>query len=58
LLDKYVDEGITNIEIIEVFMLNPIDEFGSPLEIINEFGSKEKYLQAVKALEIELYKIA
>jgi type I restriction enzyme R subunit len=46
LLDKYADEGITNIESIEVLRVNPFDEFGSPLEIINEFGSKEKYLQA------------
>ncbi len=58
LLDKYADEGITNIESIEVLRVNPFDEFGSPLEIINEFGSKEKYLQAVKELEIELYKTA
>ena len=58
LLDKYADEGITNIESIEVLRVNPFDEFGSPLEIINEFGSKEKYLQAVKELEIELYKSA
>jgi type I restriction enzyme R subunit len=56
LLDKYADEGITNIESIEVLRVNPFDEFGSPLEIINEFGSKDNYLQAVKELEIELYK--
>jgi type I restriction enzyme R subunit len=58
LLDKYADEGIENIESIEVLRVNPFDEFGSPLEIIKEFGSKEKYLQAVKELEIELYKTA
>jgi type I restriction enzyme R subunit len=58
LLDKYADEGITNIESIEVLRVNPFDEFGSPLEIINEFGSKENYLQAIKELENELYKIA
>jgi type I restriction enzyme R subunit len=58
LLDKYADEGITNIENIEVLRVNPFDEFGSPLEIIKEFGSKEKYLQAVKELENELYKTA
>jgi type I restriction enzyme R subunit len=33
LLDKYADEGITNIESIEVLRVNPFDEFGSPLEI-------------------------
>lgn len=58
LLDKYADEGIANIESIEVLRVNPFDEFGSPLEIINQFGSKEKYLEAVKELEIELYKTA
>jgi type I restriction enzyme R subunit len=56
LLDKYADEGISNIENIEVLRVNPFDEFGSPTEIIREFGSKEKYLQAVKELEVELYK--
>ncbi len=58
LLDKYSDEGITNIESIEVLRVTPFDTFGSPVEIINEFGSKEKYLQAVKELENELYKTA
>jgi type I restriction enzyme, R subunit len=58
LLDKYADEGITNIESIEVLRVNPFDSFGSPTEIIREFGSKEAYLQAVKELEIELYKTA
>lgn len=55
LLDKYADEGITNIESIEVLRVNPFDSFGSPTEIISEFGSKEAYLQAVRELEIELY---
>jgi type I restriction enzyme R subunit len=58
LLDKYADEGIANIESIEVLRVNPFDSFGSPTEIIREFGSKEAYLQAVKELEIELYKTA
>jgi type I restriction enzyme R subunit len=58
LLDKYADEGITNIENIEVLRVNPFDEIGSPIEIINQFGSKEKYLAAIKELETELYKTA
>jgi type I restriction enzyme, R subunit len=56
LLDKYADEGITNIESIEVLRVNPFDAFGSPLEIIKEFGKKEDYVKAVKELEAELYK--
>jgi type I restriction enzyme R subunit len=56
LLDKYADEGVVNIENIDVLRVKPFDDFGSPLEIIKEFGSKQKYLEAVKELEIELYK--
>jgi type I restriction enzyme, R subunit len=58
LLDKYANEGIENLESMEVLKVRPLNEFGSPVEIIKEFGSKEKYLQAVKELENELYKIA
>jgi type I restriction enzyme R subunit len=56
LLKKYADEGITNIESMEVLRVQPLTDFGSPTEIIKEFGGKEKYLQAVKELETELYK--
>jgi type I restriction enzyme R subunit len=58
LLDKYADEGIANIESFEVLRVKPFDEIGSPIEIINEFGSKENYLEAVRELENELYKTA
>lgn len=58
LLDKYADEGIENIESIEVLRIKPFDEFGSPIEIIKEFGSREKYFEAIKELEFELYKTA
>jgi type I restriction enzyme, R subunit len=58
LLDKYADEGIENIENIEVLRIKPFDKFGSPIEIIKEFGSKEKYFEAIKELEKELYKTA
>jgi type I restriction enzyme R subunit len=59
LLDKYADEGIENIENIEILKIKPFDEFGSPVEIINNyFGNKEKYQQAIKELENEIYKTA
>lgn len=58
LLDKYADEGITNIENIEVLRVQPFDSFGSPTEIIQVFGSKEDYLKALNELERELYRIA
>lgn len=57
LLDKYADEGITNIESMEVLRVNPFDEFGSAYEIVDGiFGGKKKYQEAIKELENELYK--
>lgn len=58
LLDKYADEGVENIESIEVLRVKPFDEYGSPIEIISHFGDKQHYLDAVKELENELYKQA
>lgn len=55
LLDKYADEGITTIESTEVLSINPFTEFGTPPEIIRLFGSRDKYLQAIKELESQLY---
>ncbi|RLD55071.1 MAG: restriction endonuclease, partial [Bacteroidetes bacterium] len=57
LLDKYADEGVTNIESMDVLKVKPLTDFGSPIEIIKQFGSKAKYLEAIKELEQELYKV-
>ena len=56
LLDKYADEGIENMESMDVLKVKPFIEMGTPIELIKGFGSKDKYLQAVKELENELYK--
>ena len=56
LLEKYADEGISNIESMDVLKVKPLDEFGGPLEIISHFGGKGKYMEAIKELENELYK--
>ena len=42
---------------VEVLKVKPLADYGSPMEIINEFGNKENYLKAIKELEVELYKI-
>jgi type I restriction enzyme, R subunit len=55
LLEKYADEGITTIESTEVLSLHPFDEYGTPPEIIRMFGSREKYNEAIKELESQLY---
>lgn len=56
LLDKYADEGIENLEKIEVLKVQPFEKFGSPYEIVREFGGREKYLAAIRELENALYR--
>ena len=59
LLDKYADEGVENIEDLNVLKLPPINQLGTPLEIIrNYFGGKEKYLEALHEMEKQLYAVA
>ncbi|GAB4287781.1 MAG: DEAD/DEAH box helicase family protein [Marinilabiliales bacterium] len=58
LLDKYADDGLLTIESTEVLKLDPLNKLGTPIELIKAFGSKQKYLEALKELEKELYKIA
>ena len=58
LLDKYADEGIENIEDMNVLRLRPINQHGTLVEIINIFGGKEKYQQAIQELEEQLYEVA
>ena len=55
LLDKYADEGIENLENINVLKVQPFDRIGSPLEIVKLFGGKNNYLTAVHGLESQLY---
>ena len=56
LLDKYADEGIENIEDMKILQVNPLDQFGSPLEIVELFGGKVQYQQALVELENEIYR--
>jgi len=58
LLNKYADEGIENIESMNVLKVQPINRFGTPLEIIDTFGGRDEYLQAVQELEEYLYTAA
>ncbi len=55
LLDKYADEGIENLEDKGVLNLDPLDTFGTPVEIVRLFGGKQGFEQAVQELEIQLY---
>lgn len=58
LLEKYEDEGITSIERSAILSVTPLDQIGSPVEIVNAFGKKKDFDAALKELENEIYNIA
>lgn len=58
LLDKYAKDGIENIEEMKVLTIDPFKSIGTPTEIVNLFGGKTAYQQAVKELETEIYRMA
>jgi type I restriction enzyme R subunit len=58
LLQKYADEGIENIEDLAVLRIEPFNKIGTPAEIIQIFGGRDKYMQVIEELEYELYEAA
>lgn len=55
LLTKYEDEGIENIEDLNILKINPFSKIGTPLEIAKFFGGKIKFLEALKDLKKLIY---
>lgn len=55
LLDKYMNEGIRDIESLEILSNDPFRKFGTPMKIAKLFGGKSGYLQAVHELQTEIY---
>ena len=58
LLDKYADEGIENIEDMNILQVSPLNQFGTPHEIVELFGGKQGYTNALNELEREIYSAA
>lgn len=58
LLDKYADDGVLEIENIQVLKLKPFDGMGTLPEIIKTgFGDRSGYDKAVSELEHEIYQL-
>lgn len=55
LLDKYMNEGIIDLEDTKILEMKDFEEFGSPLKIVKLFGGKKKYVEAIKELENQIY---
>ena len=58
LLDKYANEGISQLENSKVLGLDPFRQMGAPAKIATFFGGKQQYNQAIKELEDLIYSIA
>ena len=58
LLDKYANEGISQLENSKVLALDPFRKMGAPSKIATYFGGKQQYNQAIKELEELIYSIA
>jgi type I restriction enzyme R subunit len=55
LLIKYQDDGETDLTNTRILTLPPVSEMGTPLEIVDWFGSKGKFEIAVSELQHALY---
>lgn len=55
LLDKYSNEGISEIEQTKVLQLEEFNKFGSPMRIVKAFGGKQAYEEAILELGNEIY---
>lgn len=58
LLDKYADYGILNLEDSDILDTAPFNKIGKPQKIVKLFGGLDKFEQALKELENEIYKVA
>lgn len=55
LLDKYMNQGITEVEDIKVLSLADFANYGKPAKIVKLFGGIDKYESAVRELEENIY---
>lgn len=55
LLDKYKNQGITEIVNMGVLRLDPFIKLGKPTKIVDYFGGKEGYISAVADLQNAIY---
>ena len=58
LLVKYADEGLMNLDDVDVLRILPFSNLGTPLQLIASFGGKENFEQAIHELQSELYREA
>jgi type I restriction enzyme R subunit len=55
LLQKYQDEGVTNLDDPRILQIRPFDAMGTPVELIRRFGTRRDFERAVAELQSALY---
>jgi type I restriction enzyme, R subunit len=55
LLQKYQDEGVTNLDDPRILKISPFDAMGTPIELLNTFGGRPGFEKAVHELQHALY---
>jgi type I restriction enzyme, R subunit len=55
LLQKYQDEGITNLDDPQILKIAPFDTMGTPIELLKTFGGRPGFERAVHELQSALY---
>jgi type I restriction enzyme, R subunit len=55
LLQKYQDEGFTNLDDLGVLKVVPFSTLGTPLELLKPFGCREGFETAARELQAALY---
>lgn len=58
LLDKYANDGISQLESVIVLRLDPFRQMGSPASIAKLFGGNQQYYSAISELKQSIYSIA
>ena len=55
LLDKYMNQGIMEVEDIKVLSIADFANYGNPAKIVKLFGGKAQYEAAIRELEESIY---
>ena len=58
LLDKYANDGISQLESVIVLRLDPFRQMGSPASIARFFGGNQQYYSAINELKQSIYSVA
>ena len=56
LLSKYADEGVFNIDDVTVLRIPPFTELGTPVQLLQAFGGREGFVEAVREMQAALYR--